>query len=736
MNIRTTLMLMAATVAAPVYAQQPAEVFTTLSAPSTVQATAEQRAAAMPALAVMPADTEVCYTVTNLPALFDSIHNAGMMSDRDYESMPEEVKAVHSVAIGAGAGSGKTLEALSSIYSIAMYNEGGNDVLRNWAKMAVKEYQGALEELADKTAKATIADFKTAISEIKVGPAYGVLVGTAGSEAMLQEWYNSLVEELQEEDGDNGFAAVNVNGFSGIKVQMPAEEAEPSEWDDEYDIAMKQEVVKRTVYLLFKLEGNKIIAAVCENPEDIKLPATAQDSVLGTGKLAAADAKLDKGLHMVGYASAEATNAYKQMMYGLISRVGNDLVNGFKALEAQGGENGSRFAAAAKGAETILTSIRNYAFAAGKNPTFGMASWSGSDMEFELAYDSTGVAYKPGKLSLLKQAADPNTVLYAESTYWNNPNSPDLNQLIDCGLAVCDGVITTLPTAQQDEAEANMQMVKAFLPEVKEAIASFSLVTEGMDNTMGLVVDGNGTMPAVLGGKPGNTTAFPRIAFYSGVADRAKLSEGWDSILTVAGKVATKVGSDPAILNMLPIIPRTIGKSTSYSVALPMFTENLVPNITVSDSAFVLGSSSALNAEIAESATGTMDYTGCVCSIKFAPLAKMLRSIATDLQARAEAEAPKTEPAKPAAPAPVVVEMDEEEEFDEDGDYIPEDDFDEEEIYAYHYREPSPAESRANNADDAADAAEAIAEYVDSVNMTATTKDGSFIIRAQVKLNK
>ena len=736
MNIRTTLMLMAATVAAPAYAQQPAEVFTTLSAPSTVQATAEQRAAAMPALAVLPADVEICYTVTNLPALFDSIHNAGMMSDRDYEAMPEEVKAVHSVAIGAGAGSGKTLEALSSIYSIAMYNEGGNDVLRNWAKMAVKEYQGALEELADKTAKATIADFKTAISEIKVGPAYGVLVGTAGSEAMLQEWFNAVVEELQEEDGDNGFAAVNVNGFSGIKVQMPAEEAEPSEWDDEYDIAMKQEVVKRTVYLLFKLEGNKIIAAVCENPEDIKLPATAQDSVLGTDKLAAADAKLDKGLHMVGYASPESSYAIKELTYGIVPRVGNDIVNGFKAIEAQGGENAARFAAAAKGAEGILTCLTQYLLSDVQNPTFGMANWNGSDIEVEFTADSNSATYKPGKLSLLKQAADPNTVLYAESTYWTYPNSPDLSKLIDCGLAVCDGFIASMPTEEQDAAEAQMQMVKAFLPEVKEAIAAFKLVGEGMDNTMGLIIDGNGTMPALLGGKPGNKTAFPRVAFYSGVSDRAKLSQGWDSILTVAGKVATKVGSDPAVLNMLPIVPRTIGKSTSYSVALPFFTENLVPNITVSDSAFVLGSSSALNAEIAESATGTMDFSGCVCSIKFAPLAKMLRSIATDLQARAEAEAPKTEPAKPVASTPVIVEMDEEEEFDEDGDYIPEDDFDEEEVYAYHYREPSPAESRANNADDAADAAEAMAEYVEAVNVTCTTKDGSVTLRAQVKLNK
>ena len=736
MNIRTTLMLMAATVAAPVYAQQPAEVFTTLSAPSTVQATAEQRAEAMPALAVLPADTEICYTVTNLPGLFDSIHNAGMMSDRDYESMPEEVKAIHSVALGAGKNSGSTLSALAKLYSYVIYAQGGSELIEGWAANAADAYKSALKEVAEKAAKSSKEDLLKSLSEIKVGPAYGVLVGTAGSEAMLQEWFNTVVEEMQEEDGHNGVSAVNVNGYSGVKYQMPAEDAAPNEWDDEFDIAMKQEMAKRSVYLLYKLEGNKLIAVVCENPEDIQQPATAQDSVLGTEKLATADAKLSKGLHMVGYASPECTYAYKQLSYGIIPSVGNNIVSAFKAAEAQGGENAARFAAAAKGAEDILNSINRYLIANVQNPTFGMASWNGSDIEVEFTADCNGIAYKPGKLSLLKQAADPNTVLYAESTYWTNPNSPDLNNLIDCGLAVCDGFIATMPTEKQDEAEAQMQMIKAFLPEVKEAIASFKLVGEGMDNTMGLIVDGNGTMPAVLGGKPGNTTAFPRLAVYSGVSDRAKLSQGWDSILNVAGKVATKLGSDPAVLSMLPIVPRTIGKSTSYSVAMPLFTENMVPNITVSDSAFVLGSSSALNAEIAETATGTMDFSGCVCSIKFAPLAKMLRSIATDLQARAEAEAPKTEPAKPAAPTPVIVEMDDEEEFDEDGDYIEEEDFNEEEIYAYHYREPSPAESRANNADDAADAAEAIAEHVETVNVTCTTKDGSMTVRAQIKLNK
>ena len=733
-------MLMAATVAAPLCAQQPADVYTTLAAPSTVTATVDQRAEAMPALAIMPADVDLCFTFTNVPAFISHLNAVGAIDNEDYADMPEELKAINSIALAGGAGSAATLATLGDLYNCFQLSEM-LPALKQIAADAAPQYAAPLKAEVNKAEAANIQAVKDLLAQGKIAPAYGVLVANPGYEAMIAEWYAMATGEMESaSDPEDGIEYVSINGFSGLKLQVPEDEAQPSPWDDEYEIALKQEAVKRTFYVLLKLEDDKIIAVVCEDPAQINTAATPQESVLGTDKLAAVDSKLTQGLHMAVYGSNAATNAYNKLQPHYFASIAKTVENMFSALAAQGGADQATFTTAAKGVSTVVNAWQKWTTYTAEKPTLATICWNDKEVDFDMHYDNLGVTPKPAKLSLLNKAADANTIFYAESANWNLPNMPDLISLVDAGVEIADGVIALAPEDDKNSAAAKMAMVKGFLPEAKEAIEALGTVTSGLGNTYAFVMDGGATMPAVLGGKPGNTTAFPRVAFYSGVTDRAKLSEGWDKLLGVTGKVAEKLGYNAATVNMMPIVPKMIGKATSYSIALPWFTENMVPNLTVSDSAFVLGSSSKLNGEIAETATGTLDFNGAVCTIKFAPLATMLRSLADDMADRAEAEAA----AKPAQPAveddeeemvvPVVVEDDDEVEFDDEADYVEEDDFDEEEIYAYHYRESTPAERRAEKFDDAATVVEGISEYVDSINTIFTTQGKDARARIQVKL--
>ena len=736
MNIRTTLMLMAATVAGPVSAQQPAEVYTTLAAPATATATVEQRAAAMPALAVMPADCDVCFTFTNIQAFIGQLHSLNVISAEDMEYMPEELKAINSIALAGGKGMAATFNSLMRLYNCYSAGELMPSLKQIVAETA-PEYKDTLKSEVEKAIAANIQEFKSLLAEGKIAPAYGVLVVNPGYESMIAEWYDMVIGEMEEEAADESeLEFVNINGYSGLKIQVEAEE-QPSPWDDAYDTAISQEVAKRSLYVLFKLEGDKIIAVVCEDPAQINTAATAQESILGTDKLAKADSKLDQGLNMAFYASTDSVNVYYNANGSHVTEIGKTVEAMFSALAAKGDAKQATFAAAAKGMGTFINTWTGLTTHTAKQPSSIFFSWNDNGMEIDSYADNMGYTIKPGKLSLLNKAADPNTIVYAEAAYLSDYPLPQLGNLIDAGVEIADGIIALAPEQEQGPAAAKMAMVKAFLPEAKQAVEALGTVVSGMDNTMGLVIDNGATMPVLLGGKPGNTTAFPRIAFYSGVSDRAKLSAGWDSLMGVAGKVAEKLGYSAATVNMLPIVPKMVGNSTSYSIALPWFSEDLVPNLTVSDSAFVVGSSSNLNAEIAATATGSLEFPGGVCTIKFAPLATMLRSLADDMADRAEAEATAA-PKKATAPEPVTVieEEDDEEEFDDEEDYVDEDDFDEEEIYAYHYRESSPAERRAENYEEAADIAEAAAEYVDSINAIYANVGSEVRTRIQVKLKK
>ncbi len=737
MNIRTTLMLMAATVAGPVSAQQPAEVYTALAAPATATATAAQRAEAMPALAIMPADCELCFTFTDIPAFIEKLHAVGAIDDEDYAELPDEIKAINSFALAGGKGMSATFSTIMGLYNC--YSAGDMmPALKQIVAEAAPQYKETLKAEVENAIAANTQDFKNLLAQGKIAPAYAVLVANPGYESMLAEWYEALISEIEAEVSmEDGFEYTTINGYSGLKVQLPEEESQPSPWADEFETAFVQEAVKRTLYVLFKLEGDKIIAVVCEDPTQINTAATAEESILGTDKLAKADSKLNQGLQMAFYASAEATNPYSTENGQDFIKLGKTAQAMFTALAGKADANQATFAAAAKSMGTLINAWTGLTNHTATQPTTASISWNDADIDIDIYSDNMGYTAKPAKLSLLSKAADPNTILYTESAYTTGCPLPELATLIDAGVEIAEGVIALAPEDEQASAAMQMAMVKGFLPEAKEAVNALSTVVSGLDNTYGIVIDNAATMPVLLGGKPGNTTEFPRVAFYSGVSNRAKLSEGWDALLAVAGKVAEKVGYPSTTVNMLPIAPKMLGNATSYSIALPWFSEDLVPNLTVTDTAFVVGSSSTLNAELATAATGTLEFPGAVCSIKFAPLATMLRSLADDMADRAEAEAAAAPEKQPATEPVVVIEDDEDDaEFDEEADYVDEDDFDEEEIYAYHYREESPAERRAEKFENAADVAEAAAEHVESFNAIYTMEGTDARMRIQVKLKK
>lgn len=98
--------------------------------------------------------------------------------------------------------------------------------------------------------------------------------------------------------------------------------------------------------------------------------------------------------------------------------------------------------------------------------------------------------------------------------------------------------------------------------------------------------------------------------------------------MSAAGKALTKAGSSPMLLGALPIRTSTVGKTASYSLALPFFTPETGCNVTVSDTAFALGTSARLNARVVGSATGHQDFAGAAFSVNVVQLAKVSRTIA------------------------------------------------------------------------------------------------------------
>lgn len=743
MNMRTTLMLMAATVA-PLYAQQStapvAQVYTDMATPATTAtATPTQRAAAYPALALIPTDVESVVTINDLAGIVNSAAQLGG------EQAPAELMVLDSLAIATGKGTADAIKAAIPMLACKTGIDGKMEPLPqiDWGHYAKAPMAAIISQLADNYVKATKEAALKNISDTKLPPIYVVLTGKPQSEATLAEYYPMILEaltsDIEPDSKEELRTPVDVNGFSGIKLDIRGESfIDPDyEFDDEKDTYVLKElseeqkilsaaIDKRSdVYVVLRQQGNAIIGVIAENPDDIKLPATAEESILNTPGVQAADANLDKSPVMLSYTAPAMLQNIAEIQYTPHVQIAQLVADTFTAMAAAATDaEKATFEAAAGSVNMLLTAAKSLLIPTGNVPDLCQI-WKGENsIELQYTGNSQGISYAPGKLSLTAQADKPDTIFYAEQTPATIAAIPTCTDIIDAVVNAYNGYCASI----KDEYKVGLEEQEAalaFLPECKELCNIFGSIGSGLGNSSAIVIDSAGSMPAILGGAPGNTTKIPRISFYSGVTDRTKLSDGWQSLLNFAAGVATKLGSDPTVVQMLPIVPTPVGNATSYSVALPWFTPDMVPNLTVSDTALAAGSSSVYNAELVTSATGNMDFAGAVFSLKFEPLAKTIRGIANELNAAAKAAA---EPLR----LGVEGEAEEEEIETDDEEYYSEE---EEEFIAESDEEPSLQDSH-DEIETAAQVLETIATVIDRVDGTITTTGDSQTIRVRVNLKK
>lgn len=732
--MRTTLMMLAAA-AAPVYAQQPTQtavqVFQSLATPSVApQATAQQRAAALPALASVPADCEGVLIFAHIGDTAAKLNN--IFGDPDDE-LPEELLNLHSAAIAFGKGSALSISELASVVAGIQGATIVEGIGKNWSATADAAFADTIKKEASLLVDKLQKEGNASLSKIVVHPIYGVLTAKPGAAAMMQEWHDAAIENLQTAaQYEEAFSPVSIKGMRGISIRIPESQARPSRWDSEAEKLFKQEVGKRTFYLLFAVHNNALVTVFTENPDEIVLPDASQ-SILSTDKLAGCDPNLGKPILFADYGSSEFAAAWNKLQAGGIMAAARSVSSIFATLAQKSNAGKQDLEAAAKGV-TVFSDLfaKIISFSSGKG--FAQIYLDKGNIEVEAVqeYAQPSASYKPGQLRLLGLADKDNTILYSEGTSASMDNifSVQLDELANHALGIVKGGLITLSEENRKEASACVAQAMAFLPDAQDLFAALGHMRKGLGNTTALVIDSAGSVPPILGGTPANAATMPRLAFYSGVTDRSKLSEGWDSMVTVAGNVATKLGQDPSVVQMLPIVPSNVGDTTSYSISMPFFTKDFVPNVSLNASSFALGTSSDLNAQIVASATGSTAFEGTVFTLKFAPLASTMRGIATMLEKDIQKKTP-------VAPQPTLVSSADEDEIDIDMDesddaFVEEDDFDEEDIYTYEYHEPTRAERTADMFDNFAEASEWLAKHLDNVSGTHTIKDGKSILRLRL----
>ncbi len=651
MTTRTILLTLAASLA-PLYAQQPVvpapstQTFTALAAPpSPVSATAEQRAQVFSALALLPQNISDVAVLTNVGGNLLHLAESGKLPELSAEDIPAELLALDNIALASTSATPATYALLQHALVSLSTVQSALELSEEWAEDARNELRDTIIEELLLRADAATAQPDNAAEGARIPASYLILTARPGEESVLQECCTLLLSDLQ---GTNrpGVTPVNdANGFSGIRMDVT------ETYKDELDNATRgmaprrreqllNELAKHPLHILTRQQGNALIITICEDPQELTLAASPAESLLGTDKLAACDANLNRGMIAASIMSPELANIGS----ALNTQPSQHLLGGIGAVFTRLAEaepaNREAYEKAAAAAGFMGTELQKLIRPV-TQPSF-MQIWCDGNLHLAATCDAQGYNYRPGTLRLAAMADAPETALYAESTpLQTGLTAPDSDAVLNAALSLAEGFALTLDGDAGKKAEGALGAARSFAPELRSLAAAGSTICSGLNGQVAFVMDSAYTpIPALAGAQPGTEAHAPRFALYAGVSDRSKLGSGWEGLKSSAAQIAVKLGAPGEIVNFLPITEKQVGSATSYSLTLPFFTQDAVPSLAVTNSGLTLGSSVNLTTQVAESATGTTPFAGAVFAIRFKPLARTLRSLATALDHDAEEAEP------------------------------------------------------------------------------------------------
>ena len=653
-------MLMAASVAPlPAFAQdvQPAA----LIQPA-------QQAVAVPALAAMPANADFYIAVAR-------VNKTAALIDQEFAA---QLAAVDSVALVGAQGTAQICDALIPVYT-TFYKLGVLGGLRDlvqgeddWddepmddeeddaegepgaepqtetAEEKPAEEPAAEEPAAEEKApgrwvgaedkvraeamklmNSLTAEVLPALAKnLSIAPLYGVVTFTnpesaAECGAKVEAEFAEMIAETPEDEGVS-LEAVEAKGMKGVRITVKPEIE---------DILNVKGLAGRSICLLSKVDGTTLTTVICENPEAITFAESPATSLAAAPAMKNAAAEASSPVFAQMFFSPTLMNKAYELDRQCFLALG-DGVKTFLSCCMGCPDQPAETNEVLKGGQAAVDVLVSKLTSLYNRPVTkpAIVQFWGGDKSYHamLSCDSMGLTFEPVPFKLQSKAHAENTVFAMECSpiTWNTgAGTPFFDDALEGAAKQITDVVRLF---MDDTCAAGMDACCAKLPEyapmIEKAMKGGISITEGLsaNSSCGVLLDVGGELPVLADAEPGNAVPMPRLAFVTGVSDRAKLAAGWQAIWESAGETLTKLGMDPAMLNLLPIASSEQNGVGTHVISIPGANAALSPNVTVSNTAFVAGTSTALNAELEQCYSGTAGNpsAGWTCTVQLAPLAR------------------------------------------------------------------------------------------------------------------
>lgn len=595
--------------------------------------------AACPSLSLVPDDVDLAMVVKEPQALLQKVDiHAALGSGK----LP-----LTSIALASSQGNGEVLRKVLPLMAYVFVADEIGAGMEEWAEWAESAAGQVIHQQEAIVHSRVLADMVSAMEQVHVRPVYGVMGCCPGGEQALDEWMEKFLQKLRQVKAPSGFTSeiVDVRGFRGVRFQRnPDVRVQREEWEER----LAQDLDRRAFYVLQKRVGSSLITVFCENPDEIRLAASPEESLAARGELAERGILAQPGLVMALYASPMYMQAQMDICRARYGMWASSLAEVFKALAARFPQQEPVYTAAASGAAALLqqalvmypdqkssipllvwgrqTLRETSSSASGTGNTLPVAAW-----DVNVEYDAGGREFESGLLFFQEKGQkSSDTIFYAESTPCRGGKWPNVQEVMNAVCSLVRGLDATATPEFRQANAARMELLDPFSQVVENMVAGWEIISQGLNGSSAWVLDASGQLPPTMGVAQGETPVLPRLAYVSEVSDRGKLDVGWRQMMSAAGQGLGALGMDPSLVWTLPITVHQDGFNLGYSLELPWFSGDLTPQVLVSPVAWVLGTSSALNRELMSySVKPGTPYRGCVFTFRPGSLARTLESHAS-----------------------------------------------------------------------------------------------------------
>lgn len=609
--------------AAPLQAEPSPEVFARLAQP--VQAapvSVEARAAAMPALSMLPQKTD---SLIVLPDFARLIQSCGACASPG-------VTSIGCVAVSAGEGSAEMVRTFLSVIMHAQMAEMINLVKDGWLSTSKPEYAEMINGVFQAELEARAAKFKSQLATTGIAPIYAALTPAPGQESDFEAVCECLPMGMANiKETIEGAKDAEWQGFTGVELPRKAI-LQPLVMEMAMNDAEVEKALEGgSVYLLWKKVDKGVLVILCSDTSAISLPESATDSLLASPALNSADAHLSgQELAAAAWIAPSILQYYMELgrteSYAALAEL---TATAFDKLAAADAVNAASFQAAAEGVRGITQAI--FPVLPKVEIPFSVTAWmNGDELCIQNISDAMGMHYAPGELRTATLADAPDTVLYLESTDLEVKTMGQLSgELSSTLLNIAKGFTLTTAEGVQDQIAPKLMMAEMFKPELISLGDAVNTVCSALEAPCSLVITEPAAGPTVAPAPMAPVAApLPSVGFYAAVKNRAALADGWLKLAATAQQVANKCGGPQNIVSMLPVMPRALnGSAVNYALLLPLPFPALEPQLTVSDKSFMLGTSTALcDKMLSLGESPGVPFRGCAAKIQIAPLMRVLQT--------------------------------------------------------------------------------------------------------------